>query len=109
MNEQELNIKLAEWVGLKYDKQNNCWKDKNQSIVEINFTESLDACFKWLVPKVAMKSKNHIALFSFTTIEINNSCAYLVGVLTALNPQPCTNPALGLCLGIEKIIDKIVL
>ncbi len=64
MNEQKLNKKLAEWAGLKQvprydgtDMSNPLWlyPDGNHDNLCPGFTQSLDACFKWLVPKVICK------------------------------------------------------
>lgn len=62
MDEQELNKKLAEWAGWKLiNPQANCachlnyshWHDPTDLGNRWpNFTESLEACFKWLVPKL---------------------------------------------------------
>ena len=62
--EVELNEKLARWAGfvkaVETPRSCDCgeplpyWQDSNGRNVEyrLNFTESLDLCFKWLVPKV---------------------------------------------------------
>lgn len=68
MKNQDLNIKLAEWVGFTWYNEpcshtgcsGHCgWRYPNgdkvyplgmQSLP--NFTESLNACIKWLVPKL---------------------------------------------------------
>jgi hypothetical protein len=59
MNEQELNKKLAEWAGFRQigkltEHHHPWWVGKNDCYLfdELpDFTQSLDACFKWLVPK----------------------------------------------------------
>ena len=98
--EQELNRKLAEWA--------ECFREDQLP----DFTQSLDDCFKWLVPKV------------YSTIQVEDICfgkengedychilwwtgkpktdSYGCGVYEGRSD----NPVLALCLAIEKIINK---
>ena len=69
MTEQELNKKLAEWAGFTYKfgkemwnyeryKETNAWWEapNGRRFKDLpDFTQSLDACFKWIVPKVIDK------------------------------------------------------
>ena len=55
---QKLNKKLAEWIGFKTGKEPNvsgyylfCGYEDKTICCSANFTDSLDACFEWLVPK----------------------------------------------------------
>lgn len=97
---KELNKKLAEWAGFKEKGTGYVWPDRRFDKVP-DFTESLDACFRWLVPK----------LHQVTIIQEFNSEAYADVVI-----QPeyeylhykewAETPALALCLAIEQLIDK---
>jgi len=49
--EQELNEKLLKWVGLNWEYLDGLLWDEEGEAVEL-FTKSLDACFKYLVPKL---------------------------------------------------------
>ena len=103
MNEQELqelNKKLAEWAGFNLTCYGHglAWFINNEALYcEIkdsetpeeclpNFTYSLDACFKWLVPKAEEKSK--IVLYDWLVLR-----------------NTIKEDALALCLAIEKLID----
>lgn len=53
--EQELSKKLAIWAGWK--ESNDLWYAPNSNYYaysDLPFTQSLDACFKWLVPKLSI-------------------------------------------------------
>jgi len=72
-DKQKLNEKLAKWAGfthVPYQKDDygrklndDCWLQPNEimqcgnnwSFKPPNFTDSLDACFRWLVPKLSKK------------------------------------------------------
>lgn len=105
----ELNKKLAEWAGLfpqpdwriwcnEVDKYYDC--EVNLFTYPPYFTHSLDACFKWLVPKLYHTSLSrsddsiYIAEASLYENDLTQE-AYYEG-----------NPALALCLAIEKLIDN---
>ena len=114
----ELNKKLAEWAGIRYEPDQDVFKvifpdgswyniGHNWVLdeVEPNFTESLDACFKWLVPELYEReyyyellqwnSRQHKAIINKRTVE---------WAVTASDAVAKT-PALALCLAIEKLID----
>ena len=118
---EELNKKLAEW--LEEDKDVFLfWR--NESTLEVhphlrpNFPESLDACFKWLVPKVVnFKSLGHPFTVKIVSgwgeihgeygAEITNPTCWKEGHHTPRYALEFNkNPALALCLAIEKLIDK---
>ncbi len=101
---QVLNKKLAEWAGWEYRECNpNHPQLKNSeygmgwfhpdsnigSFKPLDFTHSLDAIFKWLVPK----------LDEYDRMEILMGWAYNVVSLE-------DEPALALCLAIERLIDE---
>lgn len=120
----ELNKKLAEWAGFKYGrfdfvsslsselnfidtgwlspvaiKEPYSSKDFLRELPD--FPNSLDACLKWLVPKL-----NHIEL---NTGMMNKRGKCLVRVWKNMLQHyevTSTTPALALCLAIEKLIDN---
>ncbi len=119
-NEQELNKKLAEWAGFKYQKPKlirraltskgvapvyklEGWikPDGKRSTTPFNppnFTQSLDACFKWLVPK--------LGVWSLSTWEYRIPHAHITDKETGKTANVGNkSPALALCLAIEKLID----
>lgn len=98
---EELNRKLAEFAGFTYDIfiYQRHWKAPDGSSMEElpNFTSSLDACFKWLVPAVG-RSKDIEAERRQMVGNLLMSWARDVAFLGE-------EPALALCLAIEKLID----
>ncbi len=124
-NEQALNKKLAEWAGFRLDatgvnKEIPVWVEPDGKIPftpaeyyldGINyhlpdFSNSLDACFKWLVPKLPDY------YITFTIYPDNIVEAYIMyypngkdNALEEAYGQGETS-ALALCLAIEKLIDK---
>jgi len=105
LNKQELNRKLAEWAGFFYDEGAEygippvfgLWYPPDNDHIGYPelppFTQSLDACFRWLGPKLndAQKARlpgvfSHEGTFTFHWFW--------------------DNPALALCLAIEKLIDS---
>lgn len=104
---KELNRKLAEWAGFKFDKGGSsmsgiyirprwyCSKPYYKDLDLPDFTESLAACFKWLMPK-AIKEFGGEQVYQ--TVKIP-----LIGFIFAGN---AIAPAL--CLAIEELIDKEV-
>ena len=111
MNEQALNKKLAEWAGFHSPFQ---WKGGVLCDVEDwiyppsgremripNFTQSLDACFKWLVP-------NHdITCIMFIYTDDDVICKVEVAWSKEYEGVASIGKdALSLCLAIEKLIDS---
>lgn len=139
MNEQgkqRLNERLAKWAGftsLDPDKEWGCWilrgepdpKSLIQPIVargklnaSLNFTNSLDACFKWLVPPSHMNTLWIINNLSSPTHSIGYCFGFIRGkendlicwskdlpVEECLSPIAET-PAAAICLAIEKLIGR---
>ena len=120
MNE-ELNKKLAKWVGFKEVKSKDCYAPQTEhgkahpdSICHIeypdigictefpDFTDSLDACFKWLVPQL-----NNSELTSFHKSSLTPKYHFICGAITDGNTYWSygETPALALCLAIERLID----
>lgn len=127
MENEELNKKLAEWVGFKRlaeEAYPSIYKTCPIVLWELpygvyhedlpNFTQSLDACFKWLVPKLCRwEIRNyipHIVTYDKPRAEIATTYGgnpaihggWLYGEAEA------ETPALALCLAIRKLIDKEV-
>ena len=103
MDKDKLNKKLAEWRGLTplptgdgslvfYDIEKNC---------SIHFPDSLDACFKWLVPEALRR------IASIHNTRIQKAFEILLRFWSderAKIDEPDVD-ALSLCLTIEKLID----
>ena len=128
MNEQEkrtLNEKLARWVGdIKHDwtdevcgyKTTECFCENCHRAEDYtpfpcvpDFTDSLDACFKWLVSKLgnvliemdktgtAHPGHFEVWVEQFVGNEFNSRHS---------GGARAENPALALCLAIEQLIDS---
>ena len=126
---EKLNKKLAEWAGLYYQPVECAglelgvgwikitphpfpFADPNYEYISAdvpNFTESLDACFKWLVPKLTQLDIN-------AKISLDYQVTCNVGIYFS-NPADDDfptkrvaygvekTPALALCKAVEKLID----
>jgi len=105
----ELREKLAKWAGFKYGFRYG-WDSPDGSWCRVlpYFDESLDACFKWLVPKLTG------FLYQYT-ITINNirdgwACQLYGHTDNPYIPKRIDEtgetPALALCKAIEKLIDE---
>ena len=107
MTNKELNKKLAEWAGLQVwvmpqtgDEVICVHPDDPDSCLTVDFTTSLDACFKWLVPKLKyyhmdnQDKPEHWAMVSIDGVHFRDNYG--------------ETPALALCKTIEKMIDKEV-
>jgi len=109
----ELNKKLAEWAGLTHIQT---WQFSDSFHIEFRasdgmiyfplaFTESLDACFKWLVPKLK-EDESFWSSYDFT--EVVAPPAWEVTLCKWGGTEfvgEAETPALALCLAIEKLID----
>ncbi|KKN75181.1 hypothetical protein LCGC14_0383400 [marine sediment metagenome] len=104
--DEELNKKLAEWAGGKYEFGHWWLRDYNeQTCNPPNFTKSLDACFKWLVPKLFELGYSCGMIIA----EVSSKARYrfvvdLANTEVGVEAQD-ENPALAFCLAIEKLID----
>jgi len=106
---EELNKKLAEWAGWRQTKVSSerpvalAYTDlegRETGFVP-GFTESLDACFKWLVPKLTgYKIEGHS-----NGMVIVGAYDYSKGFKNGY--AEAKTPALALCLAISKLIDKV--
>ena len=107
---KELNEKLAKWVGFKPCLQDGCVEllvfnegESDEAVLIIPFTESLDACFKWLVPKLDNTYTYALYFWDGDWIaEIHGKGKY--AQTDSFNDGTKT-PALALCKAIEKLID----
>ena len=109
MTEEELNKKLAEWAGFQEKwgeiiaPNGAIWWENELP----NFTQSLDACFKWLVPRLWICN---ITLEEGIFWDVHVSIPDYHGRNKHGSGQALSeNPALALCLAIEKLIDKEIL
>ena len=108
----ELNQKLAEWAGFKDIKLKDCgdaelWSyvgtepDKYSPWKQVmlpDFTISLDACFKWLVPKVKYYQINNWN-------KKQKPIAFVLDADENTYSASAETLALALCKAIEKLID----
>ena len=120
---EELNKKLAEWAGFtKADIRKRYYfkvggervpkwypPDSEYSIHLPAFTDSLDACFKWLVPKLKPEAIKLVPVNDgITTYAEKWGCVIIPegwGFHTSVIADS-PNPALALCKAIEKLIDE---
>ena len=110
--EQELNKKLALWVGftdiVTWEDARTFWGNHPDSVVHSFdcFTQSLDACFKWLVPKfLQIKESEHIHIVEAYEILFRWWHEELIKTAEPNSLAVVTHPALALCKSIEKLID----
>lgn len=100
MENEELNRKLAEWAGfkrVKYTTKIYKYPEGNSNSLP-NFTESLDACFKWLAPKF------HYDVLLSHAPDLSNWHCDILGKSVYIGEEKI--PALALCKAIEKLIDN---
>jgi len=127
--EQELNKELAEWAGFK-------WQHAYHDFYELvtpdgaqldltafrigsykkcpKFTQSLDACFKWLVPKLNRDGwfveLQQASMREYWKARLwcpsSGTGKITLGSIRARPIQEAETPALALCLAIEKLIDS---
>ena len=132
MGEQELNRKLAEWAGFRPFTQKG-WEGQYAppegvkvvwTVFKPRFTQSLDACLKWLVPKLHDKYGLWNIGFSYFISDLNGHPGFCklyfskyqakvkVGIQSeyrdanVLEAESGKGAALALCLAIEKLIDE---
>jgi len=115
MYKQELNRKLAEWAGFTSIEVYNDGFVGYTPVAQYDshiplFTQSLDACFKWLVPKAREEYPNlSVTLFYDNMFAQKETCRLKKWdgsgwQLLCIEEAEC--PALALCLAIEKLIDR---
>ena len=113
MNEQELNGKLAERVGLQVhlvdtpSRRPEMWSQSKDGFTNegwLDFTQSLDACFRRLVPDECSVSFNHSKGKVTCLLTIPRGKG-IYGSNTYVVQANLGEDALALCLAIEKLID----
>jgi len=101
IDEKALNEKLAKWAGFikeRLDLEGGYWVHPNGGRqIGLNFTQSLDACFKYLEPK-------------FPYLELHN-CQAGFSVEVSLDMKDRyqsfgKTPSMAFCLAVEKLIDS---
>ena len=109
VNQEELNKKLAEWARFWHDKGGDSLSDihvrprwcspspRYRKLEPPNFTQSLDTCFKWLVPKLEGNIWLINADYSWEFSIMSRGKQFIGKAET---------PALALCKAVEKLIDK---
>ena len=130
----ELNQKLAEWVGFKeqfssdsgavgWQYPDDPYPPEGEFYVKglPDFTKSLDACFKWLVPKlqetgtgysiefIHNKTEDYSKRFECVLLhEYYGINSYFGGANKINTYSDKFDPALALCLAISKLIEQEV-
>jgi hypothetical protein len=124
MDKQALNQKIAEWCGFKFVSFKNCERstqeDKNKhgdSLCHVeapdgvitdappDFTSSLDALFKWAVPKLQLEG----LVISLIAYEYSGFGCLITPFLAQeplIERRNSESPALAFCLALEKLIDS---
>ena len=106
---KELHEKLAKWAGFAQSTSGHdiVWLLDNKwpPLEELpNFTESLDACFRWLVPKLPP-----LLYLAFWPVHFNGQEFWdvpLQGYGASFSyTERAETPALALCQAIEQLID----
>ena len=96
IDEQKLNKKLAEWVGMAHIHY----------VTPINFTESLDECFKWLVPWGEIEEITFMFSSNAVSCDVEAGFKFYEGHVNVDSfKEAQKKSALALCLAIEKLID----
>lgn len=126
MDKQALNKKLAEWAGvphitwIAHDKTQYFLDQSCMTEIKLpDFTDSLDACFKWLVPK--LQKEDWMARVQWSPLRDNETgklisdwtgyaqvydVTYKRGIRYFDDWAIAETPSLALCLAIEKLIDR---
>ena len=101
----ELNKKLAEWAGLSLAEEPDPYSgfylfaDTDGICHTADFTHSLNACFKWLVPKLSKPSVH------FYFGDNGCICRLYTGSETGRRYEvEAESPSLALCRAIERMI-----
>ena len=106
----ELNKKLAEWAGFKLNSRRltgDYYNSPDGNFMRLpDFTQSLDACFKWLVPeKISEVTFMYASNCVSCDIEDLGSNFFEGHVNTESIEEAWAKSALALCKAIEKLID----
>jgi len=107
---RELNEKLGKFAGILVSIES--WPDEEPTMYVYDtrqenligecspFTDSLDACFKWLVPKLGHVGLSTQGCYFDVTIWAKDTDSEYDGIMTRE-----ATPTLALCKAIEKLID----
>lgn len=96
----EKNKKLAEWAGfvgiIDYPNKASIGHPSTKSglFIKLDFTQSLDACFKWLVPKLS-------DYFIGSSVDGHTATVWNISYSYGAKAE---TPALALCKAIERLI-----
>jgi len=123
MNEQGLNKKLAEWAGFEQAniKKHYYWEIGGERLAKWRepntelhiklprFTLSLDACFKWLVPKLEplgydLEISNDLEMFGWSVCLHNTKSG--CSIASPMEHYELNNIAPSLCKTIDKLISE---
>ena len=99
MGNKALNKKLAEWAGLDYDASGAIYNPDEGTWCYNFFTESLDACFRWLVPKILNMGRN------VCLMTVGNDWIFIISPNEIYEVDSAKTPALAICGAVEKFID----
>ncbi len=101
----ELNRKLAEWAGFKnirFGKDYMLMTGRFNKVEEITpFTQSLDACFKWLVPELLLDQRFTMTIWNDKKdwfVQLSRPHKFFI-------VEQSGTLALAVCLAVEKLID----
>ena len=108
---EELKKKIAEWVGFEFKRLYSWYEDgagytmenvfvKDGEVVA-DFTTSLDACFKYIVPK--LEDLQNIYFTQRRNGEWEARLWFYTGIMQI--GYGLNNPALAFCRAVEKLID----
>jgi len=112
MTDEAINKKLAEWAGFRYDEDgefvNGMWANlsgwsrpgEKVRFPEVpEFTDSLDLCFQYLVPKLDQLT------IEWDTALVSTAYVYGDAADRVFSWADATSPALALCKAIEQLIE----
>ena len=123
IDKDNLNRKLAEWAGFTSETKEyeasfsdgidgdvfttTVWIDPEGEIYgDLDLTESIDACFKWLVSLIIDKQEDELYKIAFTYNHPNGGITCDITTESRLYQAQGATLALALCLTIEKLIDS---
>jgi hypothetical protein len=106
---QEIKKNLGVYAGLKWDPSTNSWKHPSGNDCDSpNFTDSLDACFAWLQPRVKLIRIDFIGSGISPNGDITE---WQVGIISYAKPTStqvygfAESPSEALCRAIHNLIS----
>ena len=122
----ELNQKLAEWVGFKRLPKGNKafhyeggdrvmnWMPPGETdwfmsvAVVPHFTDSMDSCFHWLMPKLKEMELfvKYTIMFDMPPHRVSHYWAFQERMSLVGTGEDANSPALAFCLAVEQLIDN---